>query len=357
MSKPVLLPTILLTVIILFVCLAHPLVTLADQIEDILVIDQQNKPVDDGTSGKGNGQTSSVWKRLLGSVGLGDEKPATTTEQESTATTSAPSPSANQEPVATPEKPASEKPAEEKIDPDHQKTEQDSVAVLKTGAEKTVAEKSDLNSATPTNTPVAAQKTTDAPSSSKWNSFLGAVGLHDDRHSIPPKEVKNSALYLGQDYIIGPGDLLSISVWRDDSLSRSVVVLPDGKIQFPLIGEVVAGGKSVTQLKQEFVEKLSSYVIDADISVEVKQSNSLFIYIIGRVNGPGRQMLVADTTVLQGLAMAGGLNPFAEKDDIKIFRQEKDRTLVYSFRYSQVVTGNYLDDNLLLKRGDVIVVP
>jgi polysaccharide export outer membrane protein len=136
-----------------------------------------------------------------------------------------------------------------------------------------------------------------------------------------------------------------------------VVVLPDGKIQFPLIGEVVAGGKSVAQLKKEFVEKLSSYVVDADISVEVKQSNSLFVYIIGKVNSPGRQLLVADTTVLQALAMAGGLNPFAEKEDIKVVRQEKDRTLVYSFRYSQVVSGTHLDDNLLLKRGDVIVVP
>jgi polysaccharide export outer membrane protein len=68
-------------------------------------------------------------------------------------------------------------------------------------------------------------------------------------------------------------------------------------------------------------------------------------------------MLVAETTILQALAMAGGPNPFAEIEDIKVFRQEKDRTLVYSFRYSQVVSGHNLDDNLLLKRGDVIVVP
>jgi polysaccharide export outer membrane protein len=207
------------------------------------------------------------------------------------------------------------------------------------------------------NAPAGTQKPADAPPSSMWRSFLSLFGLHDDRPSIPPVEIRNAAVPLGQDYIVGPGDLLGISVWRDDSLTRSVVVLPDGKIQFPLIGEIVAGGRTVAQLKQEFGEKLSRFVVDADISVEVKQSNSLFIYIIGKVNSPGRQMLVADTTVLQALAMAGGLNTFAEKDDVKIFRQEKERTLVYTFRYSQVVAGNRLGDNLLLQRGDVIVVP
>jgi polysaccharide export outer membrane protein len=205
--------------------------------------------------------------------------------------------------------------------------------------------------------PVSVQKSTDAPSTTAWQRFLGRVGLLDDRPTIPPQEVKNTSVRLGPDYIIGPGDQLGISVWREETLTKTVVVLPDGKINFPLIGELVAGGKTVTQLKKEFVEKLSSYVVGADISVEVKQSNSLFIYVIGKVNNPGHKMMVADTTALQALAMAGGLNPFAEKDDIKIFRQDGDRGLVYSFRYSQVVSGNYLDDNIWLKRGDVIVVP
>jgi polysaccharide export outer membrane protein len=326
MSKSVLLPIASIAGFILFMFLALPLISSAEQIEDISETEQQVRVSNEGTPNNSETQSppSVAQPSGLAVPTVENSAPATTPEQLIKSSV------INQEPVVSPEKIAEEKPAP--------------VTVKRDGA------------VTP-DLPVTAQKATDVPTPSTWNSFLAAVGLHDDRHSIPPKEVKSSALQLGQDYIIGPGDLLSISVWRDDSLSRSVVVLPDGKIQFPLIGEIVAGGKSVAQLKQEFVGKLSSFVIDADISVEVKQSNSLFIYIIGRVNGPGRQMLVADTTVLQGLAMAGGLNPFAEKDDIKIFRQEKDRTLVYSFRYSQVVTGNYLDDNLLLKRGDVIVVP
>jgi polysaccharide export outer membrane protein len=346
MSKSVFLPTVSLPVIILFICLALPFNSSAEQIEDIPETDLQ--------------------------VGRG--KPAASTVQEPVAQTPAIiTPSANQEP----EKTAAEKPAAENVELRHisadkaavekmssEKIDQDRPAVEKgeqkpIASEKTATENIAIDKVNPaeTNPPVTAQKSENASSSSAWQSFLAWFGLHDDRPSIPPLEVKNTASHLGQDYIIGPGDLLSISVWRDDSLTRSVVVLPDGKIQFPLIGEILAGGKSVAQLKEVFVEKLSRYVVDADISVEVKQSNSLFIYIIGRVNGPGRQMLIADTTVLQALAMAGGLNPFAEKDDIKIFRQDRDRTLVYSFRYSQVVTGNYLDDNLLLKRGDVIVVP
>jgi len=195
------------------------------------------------------------------------------------------------------------------------------------------------------------------PDSSVWENVLSTVGLNNDKPAAPPLELKSSSAYLGQDYLIGPGDQLGISVWRDEMLTRTVLVLPDGKIQFPLIGEIVVGGKTVGTVKKELVEKLASYIVDADISVEVKQSSSLFIYIIGRVNAPGRQMLVADTSVIQALAMAGGLNPFAQEDDIKIFRQEKDKTLVYKFRYSHVAVGKHLEDNIQLKRGDVLIVP
>jgi len=198
---------------------------------------------------------------------------------------------------------------------------------------------------------------TQKPVPSLWRGLLSAVGLNNDMPAPPPQELKGSPEHFGLDYVIGAGDQLGITVWRDDMLTRTVLVQPDGKIQFPLIGELVVGGKTVGEVKKELTDKLASYVVDADISVEVKQSSSLFIYIIGRVNAPGRQMLVTDTSVLQALAMAGGLNPFASEDDIKIFRQQKDSTLVYKFRYSYVSAGKHLEDNILLKRGDVIVVP
>jgi polysaccharide export outer membrane protein len=158
-------------------------------------------------------------------------------------------------------------------------------------------------------------------------------------------------------YIIGPGDILYISVWRDDVLTKDVVVLPDGKISFPLIGEVDAGGRKLKELKQEMESRLSSYVQDVVLSIDVKQVNSMVVYVIGRVNNPGRQILNTNVTVLQSLAAAGGLNPFARRSKIKIIRQTENMTQVFKFDYDDVADGSNLEQNIILKRGDVIVVP
>jgi polysaccharide export outer membrane protein len=170
----------------------------------------------------------------------------------------------------------------------------------------------------------------------------------------------SSVVWAGEedgDYVIGPGDVLDISVWKDETLTKSVVVLPDGKISFPLIGQVVASGKTVAQLKKEIEKKISPYVPDVTLSFEVKQVNSMLIYVIGRVNNPGRFVLNVNVNVLQALSMAGGLNPFAKRDKIKVFRQERDKTHIYFFQYDGVVDGKHLEQNILLKRGDVVVVP
>lgn len=160
-----------------------------------------------------------------------------------------------------------------------------------------------------------------------------------------------------QDYIIGPGDVLDIAVWKDETLTKSVVVLPDGKISFPLIGEVVAKGKTVAELKREIEKKLTAYVPDVTLSLEVKQVNSMLIYVIGRVNNPGRFILNVNVNVLQALSMAGGLTPYAKRDKIKIFRYEGDKTHIFPFNYDHVVEGKGLEQNIILVRGDVIVVP
>jgi polysaccharide biosynthesis/export protein len=170
-----------------------------------------------------------------------------------------------------------------------------------------------------------------------------------------PKD--NQSETTGDNYLIGPGDVLDIALWRDDALARQVVVLADGKISFPLIGEVVAAGKTIAALKKDIADKLVDYVPDAVISIEVKQSNSMIIYVTGRVNSPNRFPVNANITVLQGLSLAGGLNPFAKRNKIKIFRQEGEKTRVFPFKYDEVVDGKNLDQNITLKRGDVIVVP
>jgi len=160
-------------------------------------------------------------------------------------------------------------------------------------------------------------------------------------------------------YPIGPGDVLGISVWKDDALTKEVVVLPDGTISFPLLGLVKAGGKTVAELRAELEKKIAQYVPDPTLNLEVKQVNSMLIYVIGRVNvqQAGRMALNSNVNVLQALAMAGGLNPFAKRDKIKIFRKEGAKTVIYPFNYDDVTEGKHLEQNIEVKRGDIIVVP
>jgi polysaccharide export outer membrane protein len=170
-------------------------------------------------------------------------------------------------------------------------------------------------------------------------------------------EAGDAATWPSADYIIGPGDVLDISVWKDEALSKLVTVLPDGRIAFPLIGEVTAGGKTLAQLSKELRTKLSRYVPDLDLSVIVHQVNSMMVYVIGRVNNPGRFLINSSVSVLQALAMAGGLNPFAKRSKIKILRNQGGQTKIFDFDYDDVSKGETLEQNIVLKRGDVIVVP
>jgi polysaccharide biosynthesis/export protein len=159
------------------------------------------------------------------------------------------------------------------------------------------------------------------------------------------------------DYIIGQGDVLLISVWKDESLTREVVVLPDGTISFPLIGTSIAEGRTVDELKNDIVQKINRFVPDPVLSVAVKSVNSMYVYVIGRVNSPGRFFLNSNVNVLQALAMAGGLTPFAANNSIKIIRNLNGISSTLNFRYGDVAKGTHLEQNVILKRGDVIVVP
>ena len=161
----------------------------------------------------------------------------------------------------------------------------------------------------------------------------------------------------GGDYIIGPGDVLFVSVWKDQAMTQTVPVRPDGKISFPLIGEIQAGGRSVAQVKEEMEGKISRYVPDPVLTIGIHEIRSLLIYVIGRVNSPGRFAVYSRVDVLQALAMAGGCNPFADTKNIRVFRKAGNRTLIMHFNYNDVSTGKDLDQNILLERGDVIVVP
>lgn len=150
---------------------------------------------------------------------------------------------------------------------------------------------------------------------------------------------------------------MDVHVWKDEVLTRTVVVRPDGRISFPLVGQLTAAGKSVEVLKKELEEKLVPYIPEPVLFLDVKQVNSMDIYVIGRVNQPNRFYLNKHVNVLQALAMAGGFNPFAKRNSIRIFRNEGGKTTVFRFRYDDVADGDDLEQNIDLRRGDVIVVP
>ena len=160
-----------------------------------------------------------------------------------------------------------------------------------------------------------------------------------------------------QDYMIGPGDVLEISVWDNEALSKLVTVLPDGKIRFPLIGEVAVGGKTLFDLEKEMKQRIDTFVPSPDLTIMVQQVNSMLVYVIGKVNRPGRFALNTHINVLQALTMAGGLNTFAKRNKIKIFREENGKTDIFPFEYDDVTEGENLEQNIVLKRGDVVVVP
>ncbi|MEA2083331.1 MAG: polysaccharide biosynthesis/export family protein [Thermodesulfobacteriota bacterium] len=162
----------------------------------------------------------------------------------------------------------------------------------------------------------------------------------------------------GEQYRIGAGDVLDISVWKDEAQTKILVVLPDGTISLPLIGRITAEGKTIALLKEEITQKVSRFVPDPVVTVIVQQANSMFIYIIGRVNHPGRFVINANVNVLQALTMAGGLNSFAKRKKIRIIREEKDgETRIFTFNYNDVSAGKNLAQNIKLRRGDMVVVP
>ena len=158
-------------------------------------------------------------------------------------------------------------------------------------------------------------------------------------------------------YVIGPEDGLDISVWKDETLKATVVVRPDGGISFPLVGDVTAAGKTADQLRDELRKRLEKYIPDAVVTVSVVHVASYRIYVIGRVNKPGDFAVGRDVDVLQALALAGGLTPFAHEDDIRVVRKIDGRTTTIPFRYSDVMKNGDLAQNITLRSGDVLLVP
>ena len=158
-------------------------------------------------------------------------------------------------------------------------------------------------------------------------------------------------------YLIGPGDVLEISVWNEPGLNKQLIVPPDGVLSFPLIDPIKVTNLTLTALKKTVTKRLSEYIPDATVTVLLIQINSLKAYVIGKVNKAGEYQITLETTVLQILAKAGGLTPFASDGNIKILRQKNKKIINIPFDYGEVEKGKNLEQNIILEAGDVVLVP
>lgn len=170
-------------------------------------------------------------------------------------------------------------------------------------------------------------------------------------------EAQAQAANMSEDYKLGPADLIEISVWGDETLSRTVRIRPDGKLSYPLVGEAQASGRTIEDLRQEIEKKIDEFVPKANVTVILTESASKRFYVIGKVKSPSVYPMYDAVNVLQGLTMAGGLDSFADDSDIRIIRQGESGTQIIKFDYSQVVKGRDTAQNILLQSKDIIVVP
>lgn len=160
-----------------------------------------------------------------------------------------------------------------------------------------------------------------------------------------------------EQYAIQPGDVLQVSVWKEEGLIQEVIVRPDGLISFPLAGEVKAGGASVEEVRELITERLKKYIPDPVVTVSVLQLNGNTIFVIGKVNRPGAYPIARNVDVMQALSLAGGTSTYAALNSIKILRRDNGKLNAIPFEYGDVEKGKHLEQNIILKAGDVVVVP
>jgi polysaccharide biosynthesis/export protein len=160
------------------------------------------------------------------------------------------------------------------------------------------------------------------------------------------------------DYIIGPEDVLQVSVWKNETLSRVVPVRPDGKISLPLLHDIQASGLTSMQLRDKISRALGEFMPNPEVSVIVTDVRSFRVSIMGEVQRPGVLLLKSSTTVLEAIAMAGGFRDFASPSKIMVVRKGAGgQTEKIPFNYNRAVKNGEAENDIFLKTGDVIVVP
>jgi polysaccharide export outer membrane protein len=158
-------------------------------------------------------------------------------------------------------------------------------------------------------------------------------------------------------YLLNAGDILDISVWNEESLQKQVSILPDGMISFPLAGELMAQGKSVTEIQTTLTKKLAKYLAEPVVTVSVESVSGNTVNIMGKVTQPGSFVMNKNIDVMQALSLAGGLSPYAEENNIIVIRRNGSQQQVIPVHYAAIKKGQDLATNVVIKSGDVIVIP
>ncbi|MEW5983889.1 MAG: polysaccharide biosynthesis/export family protein [Acidobacteriota bacterium] len=161
----------------------------------------------------------------------------------------------------------------------------------------------------------------------------------------------------GEDYLLGPTDVLSVVFWGEKDLSMEVTIRPDGKISLPLLNDVVAAGLTTEQLRHQLTERAKRFLAAPVVAVVLRQVNNNKVFVTGQVLRPGPYVVTGPTTILQVLALAGGFTDFADRKHILITRIENGVQQALTFNYDEVVKKRDLSQNIILKPGDTVVVP
>jgi polysaccharide biosynthesis/export protein len=178
-----------------------------------------------------------------------------------------------------------------------------------------------------------------------------------DQVPTPPVKPAQTVQTAAAHYVIGADDVLAIRFWGQNDMSAEVSVRPDGRVTLPLLNDIQAAGLTPEQLRDILVEAAQKFVEDPNATVTVKQINSRKVFITGQVEKPGPYSLTGSTTVLQLIAMAGGLKEFADGKNISLMRADGVRQVIFEFNYQEVLKRKNLQQNIELRPGDTIVVP
>lgn len=158
-------------------------------------------------------------------------------------------------------------------------------------------------------------------------------------------------------YQLRQGDVVMVSVWREDALQKQVVVLPDGSITLPLAGRVEVAGLSTPEVERRITEKLKAYLPEPVVTVVITATDGNRAYVLGKVSKPGPLIISGPITVLQAISIVGGFDKFADEGGIKVIRAKSGGQEILPVNYKDIISGKNMSTNIQLKAGDTIVVP